>query len=626
VQYHSLHSGASKELAGRIVAAGKQSVEAMAHLLGVDEAGPGFKVQAVAWMDHALEVSVLMPDAKEAVFRIERRSEDSEGLVQTERLTLYYRGHTLPEPLSEAVTAHAGARLERYSIHDLSAIIGSDPELGRPGLPMPPGVDETDRPRSLLDTWGGEDVYADFFAGGEIARSQLDTVDVLSLFWFVQHSDNECVHVYPHGVAPTVWLTNFPWDERIRDKTRLQPVALLSNLVQDPMLTTDLNEHDVVMGNPEKVRDALERVGQLVEKKPRPFFFSNTCVPVVTGEDVESELKRWRETHKCPLLYLTVSPRSMTNVFEDILVTRRLEAEQNVAPAGPNVINLVGFPNRRDVSELRVALEAAGVEVNVVLLPELSYDLVDQLPRAALNVYYPNQTWQHLYDQLMTGSRIPSIVPPAPYGIRSSREWISTVVEALGLEVDTARVFKDLYTPHADGWSRARKDADRQRLAMVVRSDETYYLTRPAATWGVPVLSTLEEMGFGLDVFLKLDRREQAYRTAKKVQDRFAAPDRHVIKGFNSMDLLLKRLRESRAAAVLSYHFYDWRVTQSGKNLFSLMHFEMGIQGAIRTAERLMGICRTPFYQRYARYLGRTPEGLRRSGEDVKQDSATGRK
>jgi len=86
---------------------------------------------------------------------------------------------------------------------------------------------------------------------------------------------------------------------------------------------------------------------------------------------------------------------------------------------------------------------------------------------------------------------------------------------------------------------------------------------------------------------------------------------------------MARRLAESKADAFFSCHFFDWRVTAAGKNLFSLQHFEMGLRGAVRTAERLLGICRTPFYRSYHRHLQRTPEGLRRehssAGKDVER-------
>jgi hypothetical protein len=122
----------------------------------------------------------------------------------------------------------------------------------------------------------------------------------------------------------------------------------------------------------------------------------------------------------------------------------------------------------------------------------------------------------------------------------------------------------------------------------------------------------LEELGFALDVFLQVRDRETARKAAEEVHAVFALPERHRLQAFDSPAGMAGRLAESKADAFFTSHFFDWRVTAAGKNLFSLQHFEMGLRGAVRTAERLLGVCRTPFYRRYGRYLERTAEGLRR--------------
>jgi len=136
-------------------------------------------------------------------------------------------------------------------------------------------------------------------------------------------------------------------------------------------------------------------------------------------------------------------------------------------------------------------------------------------------------------------------------------------------------------------------------------------VTRPDSTWGVPLVALLEELGYGLDVLLLVKDRESARKAAGEIHGVFAQPQRHAIKGFNTRELLLERLRASTADAVLTSHVFDWRVTSSGKTPVSLQAFEMGIGGALRTARRLQDACRTPFFRRYGRYLARTPRGLR---------------
>ena len=67
---------------------------------------------------------------------------------------------------------------------------------------MPPGVDDLERPASLLDTWGADGAYADFFAGGEVARAQLDTIDPTRFLVMVQHGDAEDRSGPEPGIGP----------------------------------------------------------------------------------------------------------------------------------------------------------------------------------------------------------------------------------------------------------------------------------------------------------------------------------------------------------------------------------------------------------------------------------------
>ena len=84
---------------------------------------------------------------------------------------------------------------------------------------------------------------------------------------------------------------------------------------------------------------------------------------------------------------------------------------------------------------------------------------------------------------------------------------------------------------------------------------------------------------------------------------------------FDSFETMREMLRAAPCEAVLTNHFFDWRVSEAGKNRFALQHFEMGLPGAQRTIERLLEIAAMPFFRRYREYLSRTHEGLRTEPE-----------
>lgn len=600
-------------LGGRVVALGPRSCAALARLFGIEAAGEPYRVVSAAWKDHSLELGVDVGEDEPAVLCVERRKPESRGLLRTSHLNVYFRNHDVAPRLLGSVQAAGPRRLRDWSLDRLAKLLEQDPEAGKPGLPMPPGRDEGERPRSLLDTWGAPDSYADFFAGGEIARSQLDSVDPSVLFQSIQHCEFECINVTPHALTSTVSLVNYPWDERVREPMQPPPIAgAMDDELSDGMVTTDLTEDNVVFGNPDKLNDVLEYVTAKEDLGEKLIFFSNTCLPTVAGEDVESVVKRWEKKSGKRILYLTVTPRSMNNLFQTLLVDRRLEVERSAPPPVPGSVNLIGFGGRRAAPELVELLGAAGIDVNARFLPDVRQSLVDRLPQAELNVLFPNDTWQHIYDQLVFGSRTPHITPQAPYGFQGTRRWLEAIAGELGCSADLDATWERHIEPEQERWERLRSRAREHRLGIVVRDEESFFLTTPGRSWGVPLLETIEEMGFGIDVLIRVGNPEVARRTAGLVRKMLREPSRHSIRAFDSFEFLRERLRQSEARAFLSYHFFDWRLSEAGKGAFSIQHFELGTAGAMRTLERLLGVCETPFFNRYGRFLGRTREGLRR--------------
>ncbi len=615
----------SHDLGGRQVAGGAATRDQAAHLLGIDSVKDRFRVTAAAWIDHALEVAVsgdgaILPEP--VVFRMERRGPASAGLVVTERLNVFSRGTAMPAALAEAVETLAPARLASLGTDDLARLVQEDPEAGTPGLPMPPRPSDEVRPGTLLDTWGAPDSHADFFAGGEMARSQLDSVDPSKIFHFVQHCDAECLYVNPHSVGTVVTVINFPWDDRIREPSRPFDQGLGNiadrDYIAEGMITSDLDEEDVIMGSPEKLDRLLERATSRESSDERLIFFSNTCVPTVIGEDVESRVERAREESGQPILYLTVTPRSMTNVFQSVLVDKRLEAEAAAPAPDPRAVNLVGFAPGRARDELEEALGQLGLRVNARLLPDLTMELVRALPGASLGVFYPNELWQHLYDQLLDRSRTPHLAQPAPWGFEGSRAWLARIVGELGAGEGFDAWWERYSQPFRARWDALRSEAAGCRLGFVVRDSEHYHLTQPSATWGVPLIAIAEEMGFGVDVLVHASSKRETRRAAEAVHATFREPDRHRIRAFTDFPMLRERLADSTAHAFFTYHFFDWRLSEAGKGAFSIQSFEMGVPGAVRTLERLVRVCKTPFYRRFGKYLGRTATGLRQTerGDD----------
>lgn len=613
--------GPKARLMGIRKAAGKASVARLSRLFGLDTAPPPYCISSVAWIGDHIELGVDIGDDRQIRFTIDYRAPEAKGLVLTEQLVVQYEAKDLPDEVAQRVIKYGQSRLARLSIDDLAAMLLADEEFGKPGLPMPPT--EHDRPASQLDTWAGRDAYADFFAGGEIARSQLDSVDISRFSRNVQHCDIECLFVNPHGQAEVVNMVEFPWLDRVRNigvpRDELVIPAEPEGDGEDGMVSTDLDETDVIMGNPDKLRDALEYVTSLPNPSRKPLFVANTCVPTVTGEDVEQIVKEFRTKTDFPILYLTVTPKSMVDVLGGLLTTTRLEAEAAAGEPDPDLVNLVGFSDSRAVRELGAVLERFGVRVGTMLLPALTVSILEELPKASVNVFFPTSLWAHLYEQVKEGSRIRAVTPAAPFGWAGTRAWVKAVVEAVGKGEGFDERWDAYATEHGAEWKRVTARAAGRTLGMVVRAEETHYLTDPSETWGIPLLDMASEAGFGVEIILSAPDDKIGRRLAERLGPHLPKDTPCSLAFFDSFDKLRQTLEGATCEAILTNHFFDWRVGEAGKSRYTLQFFEMGVPGAARTIERLTGACRTSFFRRYRRYLARTAEGLR----DLPSESGT---
>jgi hypothetical protein len=604
-------------LQGRTFAGGPKTRAEFARLMNLDPAaGPGAtRVAAVGWIVDHLEVEVDGAEDHVVTFYLDRYQVDKPSLYRSDHLILYYRGPAMWPDLEVQLGAVGLSRFESRTIEDLAALVAADTDVDpvRDRLPRGNPEDQAAYDRqSLLSTWASEDMWYQFFAVAETARGRLDSLDIFERCSFIQHCDRDCLQVTPHTAVPMVDKVYYPWLDRLRKVGRVPgrkpavDAAAAPPAPPDPerhqMVTTDLGEREVVMGGLDKLTTVLDHV--MERGVDNMLFLSCTCVPFVTGEDVESVVKRYRGRTKRPFFYLTTTPQSSLGVFREVLVRQRQAAEVALAgQADPRAVNLVGFTRDPSLDELAGLLGDLGLKVNAVFIPQMNFSVIPQLPRAPLAVLYPNALWQNLYDQLLFDSTLRSIEPPAPYGLGGTRRWLEAVAAAAGVEDHAAAAVERCLAPNRERWEALRREAAGYRLGFVVGSEEVHRLCDPAATWGVPLLAMCEELGFGVDVLIRVTDRSTARQAATQVNALFAEPARHRIRAFLDRERLEKLLAEGQFAAVFSEYVDDHRLGAAGKAQFNLQEFEKGVEGALRTAERLLEVCRLPLFRRYRRFM-----------------------
>ncbi len=191
-----------------------------------------------------------------------------------------------------------------------------------------------------------------------------------------------------------------------------------------------------------------------------------------------------------------------------------------------------------------------------MIIPETTVEIVSKIPHGSVNMVHPNVAWQHIYDQLQQDSNIPRVPALPPYGIEGSERWLAQMIDVAGATTNAKDVIDAYMAPYRARWDAARAPCAQHRVGIVVRGEEPHFMTEPAYTWGVPIVHMLEEMGFGIDFFLKLKNRRQAREVSGLIRGVCRNKDRHTFKGFDTLDMLMDRLADQLADR-LAERVYD---------------------------------------------------------------------
>lgn len=610
------------------LAGGRLTRGMFARLLGLDRPGGPARVAAVGWLQDHFELVLDLGQKRSLTLVIQAKGNDERGrsFLANRSVEIWYLGEGIPNALEthllKVMQAWQGVTVKR-----LFAAMSKDPEIvtipPAKVKPAPSGVkspmqesgseeqqhgQEESRQNKgpskvLLGTWNHKDVYADFFAVDALELMPYEPIEAANPFVRISHSDLECHSFMPREKASNLNLVDFPW---IVQRGRGQQAAKML----ETTLSTDLTEHAVIMGCNARVKEVMDHV--LDRDLGKPIIFTNTCLPATTSEDVISVLKRYREVAPVSVIsHNRAAPDFDEDMFENLLVKRRLAARSESMVRDAHSLNLIGFTQDEALEELTGALSQMGLRTNTAVLPKLNEQVMDRFERASLNVFLrTSRFWDHFYTQLQIDSLIPSITPAGPYGMAGTRAWLATVGQAMNRSESLEGTWQTCYEPFDAQWRRWCERAQQLSIGLVVRGRDLICLTDAVHTNGAPILKILAEIGFGLEIFVpSADPDNPAIEAA--LERELGGADGYRITPFHELDGLRQALKSSPVAAVFSNHTFDWRLTEAGKNRISLAHFHKGMAGAVRTARQLVLACEAVFFTRYHRHLARTPMGLR---------------
>jgi len=455
---------------------------------------------------------------------------------------------------------------------------------GPPGTPTPAAEEgaASGRPppysRWMMWTWGVDEQWRQFFANPELEL--LSAKPLLRNVAYVVQKELECFFVEARTDDGSANFFNHPWPDHCSAGL---PLASELRQLGCRQIVSDIKDGEIILGGARK----LETVMSGLVREPGATeltVFLTSCPAVVIGDDNASVIERFRLRSGLPTLFPDRDADQHTDLLGDLFTLACKRGRPASKPEGPR-LNLVGFPRDRTLVELTRLLGDLGITVNSCLLPEFDLESISRYRDADLQVVRPHRAYEGVQAEILDKLAIPTLLIEPPYGMGGARRWLSEIAKFFDLQNRCEELWAERWSGSRQRWEALRRRACDHSLGFVCDAARLVQLRDCRWSAGIPLLSTIREMGFGLQWLLWCDR-DGAHE--HPVCDDSRA--RETIHRFHAPEELDRLLRRRQIDAVYSDIFFDRRLSRAGKSQFSLPFFEPGV-------------CRFPLYKDYAQYL-----------------------
>ena len=201
-------------------------------------------------------------------------------------------------------------------------------------------------------------------------------------------------------------------------------------------LTTAINENDLIFGSEEKLRQGT--IYAYDKYKPKGIFVYNTCVPALTGEDIEGVSKELSVKLKIPVVPVLSQGfsgnKNLGNkIAGDALFTNIIgKKEPKIDLMGEFNINLIGEYNiKGELFLIKKALKSIGINVLSTITGDSTIEEIMYSHKAELNVVICSKALVYLARKMKEKFGIPYI-EESFFGMTSTNKAIKDIVNAIG--------------------------------------------------------------------------------------------------------------------------------------------------------------------------------------------------
>ncbi|MHB8232416.1 MAG: nitrogenase iron-molybdenum cofactor biosynthesis protein NifE [bacterium] len=217
--------------------------------------------------------------------------------------------------------------------------------------------------------------------------------------------------------------------------------------------TTAINENDLIFGSEEKLKQGI--IYAYNRFKPKGVFIYNTCVPALTGEDIEGVSKELAAKLKIPVVPVfsqgfSGNKNLGNKIAGDALFTYIIgEKEPNDIDLLSNYnINLIGEYNiKGELFLIKKALKSIGINVLSTITGDSTIEEIMYSHKAGLNVVVCSKALVYLARKMKEKFGIPYI-EESFFGLSSTNKSIKDIVNSFGDHelIETAKKYVKVRT------------------------------------------------------------------------------------------------------------------------------------------------------------------------------------
>ncbi|OPX66247.1 MAG: light-independent protochlorophyllide reductase subunit B [Methanoregulaceae archaeon PtaB.Bin056] len=199
-----------------------------------------------------------------------------------------------------------------------------------------------------------------------------------------------------------------------------------------PVYCTCMDEHDVVFGAEERLKEAIEDLDS--HKGAEMIVVLSCCASGIIGEDVQNACRIARTRAKVIGIEAGGFSSEFTAGYAQTLVAIISEVADPAASIEPRTVNLIGMLRAGpDLQEIRRLLLLLGLTVRVVMPAGATLDQIRRIGAASLNIVICETAGMQAALLLQQRFGTPFIRTVYPVGAGLSREFLQDVASALGI-------------------------------------------------------------------------------------------------------------------------------------------------------------------------------------------------